>query len=90
MNEKKPFVYTYTSPERKKGQPVSSGPEQGGRPGLKPVIRAVLWGLASCLLFGLGLACVLSWQLYIPGIICGLFGIAGMAAAPALYNGWSR
>jgi len=93
MSEEKSFTYTYTSTERRN---TSLQPAEGSvrkeentdedHGGTGRVVKAVLWGTGSCLLFGLGLSCVLEWAAYSPGIVCGALGIAGMAAVPAVYK----
>ena len=91
MSEKKPFSYTYVSPERKTALP---GDKHGGDKGRKlhgrPLLRAVLWGTGNCLLFGFGLTCVLEWSMFTAGILCGILGIAGMAVSPVLFRKWYR
>ena len=93
MSEEKSFAYTYTSPERRSvsSQSTESPVQEEENSAVKHggtgrVVKAVLWGTGSCLLFGLGLSCVLEWAAYIPGIACGALGIAGMAAVPTVYK----
>ena len=52
----------------------------------RATLQAVLIGLAGMLVFGGGLAMVLSLNLMVPGIVVGCIGIAVMAAMPALYG----
>ena len=52
----------------------------------RATLQAVLIGLAGMLVFGAGLAMVLSLNLMVPGIVIGCIGIAVMAAMPALYG----
>ena len=83
MNDNHSFEYTYSSPKRE------------FQPALVPVDReagswllwAVLLGVASCLLFGLGMAFILHWNILSLGILFGLLGIIGMAFAPVFYSG---
>ncbi len=85
MEEEKTFEFTYSASERRNSaSQKEEGPEDSSK---KKALRfAVLWGIGSCLLFGLGLTFVLEWIRYFPGICCGLLGMAGMAATPALYQ----
>ena len=86
MSEKKRFEYTYASPERKvKAEPLPH-PEILQAGSRKPVLISILLGTASCLIFGLGLTCVLEWQSLIPGCVLGALGIAGMSVGPAFYR----
>ena len=54
-----------------------------GRPGM---IAAIAVGLTGVLIFGLGMSCVMAWNLMIPGVLLGLLGFAGVALALPLYN----
>ena len=54
-----------------------------GRPGM---VAAIGVGLAGVLLFGLGMSCIMVWNLLLPGVLLGLLGFAGVAAALPLYN----
>jgi hypothetical protein len=42
--------------------------------------------VAGTLVFGAGLSMVLAWNWMVPGIVIGCFGIAVMAAMPAVYE----
>ena len=55
------------------------------RPG---TIASIIVGTAGALLMGLGMSCTMVWseQYFVPGIIIGLIGIAGICAAYPLYN----
>ena len=48
---------------------------------------SVVMGVAGCLLMGVGMCCSMVWmqQWFIPGIVIGLLGIAGVAAAYPVY-----
>ena len=51
-------------------------------------IAALMVGILSCLLFGIGMCCTMVWadRMFIPGIVIGVLGIAGMIAAYPLYT----
>lgn len=53
------------------------------KPGM---IIAVTLGVISTLIMGTGMCCVMKWNLFLPGILIGIVGIAGMAAAYPLYQ----
>lgn len=55
------------------------------RPG---TIVALIAGIISTLLFGVGMCCVMVWReaLFIPGIIIGVLGLSGVSAAYPLYT----
>ena len=52
----------------------------------RATIQSVLFGVGGVLVFGAGLAMVLSLNIMIPGIIIGCVGIGVMASMPALYG----
>lgn len=54
----------------------------------KGTIAALTLGILSALLLGLGMACTLVWagKWFIPGIVIGVVGIAGMVSAYPLYK----
>ena len=54
----------------------------------KGTIVSIIVGLAGCLIMGTGMCCSMVWMgsLFIPGIIIGMIGILGVAAAYPLYN----
>ena len=53
------------------------------RPGL---ISSLTAGIAGTLVFGLGLSCILVWNMMVMGIIIGLVGLVCIAAAYPLYS----
>ena len=53
------------------------------RPGL---IVSLTAGVVGTLVFGLGLSCVTVWNMMFSGIIIGLVGLVGIAAAYPLYS----
>lgn len=48
-------------------------------------IAALLVGIAGTLVMGTGMCCCMVWMLFIPGILIGFMGIAGICAAYPLY-----
>lgn len=51
-----------------------------------PSSAAIATGTVGLLIFGLGLTCILEWQLSALGIILGVIGIVPIALACPLYN----
>lgn len=54
----------------------------------KGTTAALIVGIASCLLMGVGMCCTMVWSdvWFVPGIFIGLLGIAGMSAAYPVYD----
>ena len=52
-------------------------------PGL---IASMALGIASVLIFGVGMCCFLVWDSFIPGALLCVAGVVGMLAAPWLYH----
>lgn len=52
----------------------------------KSSLVSLILGIISALVLGVGMCCCLVWELFIPGIIIGVIGIAGVALAYPLYN----
>ncbi|MGM9538034.1 MAG: hypothetical protein ACI3VN_06850 [Candidatus Onthomonas sp.] len=92
--EKKPFTYTYSAqqreeiehirkkylpPEEDKMARLRRLDESASRPGR---IVSILVGTVSTLVFGFGMSCTMVWaEYFVPGIVIGLIGMAGMACA---------
>ena len=58
------------------------------RPG---TIVSIIVGTISTLIFGVGMCCVLVWtDLFVPGIVIGLVGLAGVGSAYPLYIFFSK
>ena len=53
----------------------------------KGTIISVTVGIISCLIMGIGMCCTMVWSdtWFLPGVIIGIFGIAGVAMAYPLY-----
>ena len=43
-------------------------------------------GIASALVFGVGMCCFLVWRLWVPGALLCVAGVIGMLVAPVLYR----
>lgn len=54
----------------------------------KGAVLSIVMGVMGCLLLGVGMCCTMVWmeQLFIPGIIIGLIGIAAVAVCYPLYT----
>lgn len=52
------------------------------------MIASLTVGVISMLLLGFGMCCTLVWAetLFVPGILIGVLGMGGMAAAPSVYR----
>jgi len=51
----------------------------------KATMASLAVGIVSALILGVGMCCCLVWNLFVLGIIIGVVGIAGVAAAYPLY-----
>lgn len=100
QNEKETFHFTYSAKQqeevkniRKKYLPreadkmeqllkLDRGVTQKG------TTAAIIVGIIGALILGIGMCCAMVWMgdLFIPGIIIGLIGIAVVSAAYPLYN----
>jgi hypothetical protein len=99
-NSKGTFRYTYSAKEQEeiekirqkyipkeenKMEQLRKLDESSTKPG---TIAALALGIVSALLLGVGMCCTMVWadRYFVPGIVVGLLGIAGMIAAYPLYN----
>lgn len=59
--------------------------ESAAKPGM---IAALILGIIGALILGIGMCCTMVWAetMFIPGIIIGVIGIAGISAAYPLYT----
>ena len=99
-NKSEMFEYTYSAKQqeeirdiRKKYLPKEEDKMQQLRrldrsATKKGTAVSIAVGVISCLILGVGMCCTMVWTdvLFIPGIIIGLIGIAGVAAAYPIYN----
>ena len=99
-NKKETFEYTYSSKQqeeiesiRKKYLPkqedkmeqIRKLDQMVTRPG---TILGLLFGIVGCLIFGVGMCCVLVWGdiLFLPGIVVGILGMCMMGIAYPVYQ----
>lgn len=102
-NDKGSFSYTYSATQqdevrriRQKYQP----PEQDKMERLRKLdqsatragkIASLILGVLSTLVLGTGMCCTMVWTAYfVPGIVIGLIGMAGMGAAFPVYTAVTR
>ena len=100
MNEKGSFEYSYSAKEQEEIRKIREKyiPKEAdkmeqlrrldagaAKPGM---IAAITLGVVSALILGVGMCCVMEWadRLFVPGIIIGLVGMAGMLLAYPLYT----
>lgn len=99
-DKKETFQYTYSAKQqaeinsiREKYLPRAESKlerlrkldQSSTRPG---TVAALLLGVVGLTLFGVGMCCTMVWadRLFIPGIVIGLLGIAGICGAYPLYG----
>ena len=76
--------YIPNSPEEDKMEQLQRLDKSATKPGL---IVSLTVGIISTFIFGFGMCCTMVWSsaLFIPGIVIGIVGIAGICAAYPLY-----
>lgn len=98
--DKETFQFTYSAKEQEEIKNIRKkyiAPEEDKMEQLrrldasvsqKGTVAALIVGIIGTLLLGIGMCCCMVWQreLFIPGIIIGVIGIAVLAAAYPLYN----
>lgn len=98
-NQEKPFRYTYSATERSEVESIRKKylPKEEDKMeqlrrldasvGKKGMVISLIVGIVGCLVMGLGMCCCIVWGgvWFIPGIIIGLTGIAGVALAYPVY-----
>ena len=98
-NKKESFQYTYSATRQAEIEQIRKKylPQQEDKMDQlrrldqsatkKGTVASIALGILGCLLMGLGMCCSMVWaeQLFIPGILIGLIGIAAIAAAYPLY-----
>lgn len=100
MNNDNTFEYTYSAKEREELLKIREKYLPKGESKLDQLRRldasvtkkgtaaALTLGIISCLVLGTGMSCCLVWAgaLFVPGILVGLLGIAGICMAYPLYT----
>ncbi|HIR52335.1 MAG TPA: hypothetical protein IAB39_02890 [Candidatus Onthovicinus excrementipullorum] len=98
-NKKEVFQYTYSAKRQEEIQNIRKKylPEEEDKmerlrrldrgTTKKGTIISIMVGVVGCLLLGVGMCCTMIWaqQWFIPGILIGIVGIVGIAAAYPLY-----
>ena len=98
------FTYTYSAKQQEEIEKIRRKylpPEENKMEQLRRLDRSatkkgtrvsIAVGVVSALLMGVGMCCFMVWMgvWFIPGIVIGLIGIAGVAAAYPLYNRITR
>lgn len=99
-NEKNSFNYTYSAKEQAEIKKIREkyAPKEADKMDRlraldnsateKATIASLIVGIIGALILGTGMSCALVWQgmLFVPGIIIGLIGIAGVVAAYPIYT----
>ena len=83
QEEIKSIRQKYIAHEEDKMSQLRKLDESVTRPG---TILGILVGIIGTLVFGLGMTCVLEWQLIVLGCIFGIIGCVGIALAYPLYK----
>lgn len=84
QEEVKNIRQKYVPHEESKLEQLRKLDEGAKKPG---ATAAIALGTVSTLIMGVGMSCTMVWQnLFIPGIIIGIIGIAGVAMAYPLFN----
>lgn len=85
QSEIKKIREKYIPKEENKMEQLRRLDESATTPGM---IAALLVGTIGALVLGVGMCCTMVWMgdLFIPGIIIGMIGIAGVASAYPLYS----
>jgi len=98
-NKNETFTYTYSAKQQEeikrirqkyipreedKMEQLRRLDQSATKPGM---IAALALGIVSSLILGVGMTCVMVWtDFFVPGIVVGVIGIAGVALAYPLYN----
>lgn len=84
QEEVKRIRQKYIPPEADKLEQLRRLDESATRPGM---IASLAVGIVSALILGVGMCCTMVWtQFFVPGIVIGVVGIAGVCAAYPLYT----
>lgn len=104
MEEKEKFTYTYSAKQQEEIERIRRKylpPEENKMEQLRRLDKSatkkgtavsITLGVISTLLLGVGMCCTMVWMenLFVPGIVIGIAGIAGIAAAYPLYRRITR
>ncbi len=100
MAEKEIFEYTYSAPQRSEVQKIRAKylPKEVTKLDQLRALDAgvtrrgtavsLVHGILYSLILGLGMSCCMVWagKLFLPGIVIGCIGLAGIAASYPIYN----
>ena len=100
MAEKEVFVYTYSAPQQSEVQKIREKylPKEVTKMDQLRAMDAgvtkrgtavsLVHGILYSLILGLGMSCCMVWagSLFLPGIVIGCIGLAGVAATYPIYN----
>ena len=100
MAEKEVFEYTYSAPRQSEVQKIREKylPKEATKLDQLRALDAgvtrrgtavsLVHGIVYALVLGLGMSCCLVWAgiLFVPGIVIGCIGLAGVAATYPIYN----
>lgn len=98
MSEKEKFVYNYSAKQQEEIEAIRSKyveQQETKFQKLKKLdnqvsrqanIISISLGIIWTLIFGLGLCCVLKWDLYIIGSVIGIIGLIGMGVNVPLHH----
>ena len=101
-DQKEIFTYTYSAKEQEeikkiRGKYTPPAKEETPMERLRRLdesatkgaaVVSLIIGILSTLVLGIGMSCVMVWgeKLFIPGVVIGIIGIAGVIAAYPIYN----
>lgn len=84
QEEVKRIRQKYIPPEEDRLEQLRRLDESATRPGR---IASIAVGVVSALVLGVGMCCTMVWtQFFVPGIVIGVIGIAGVCAAYPIYT----
>ena len=100
MAEKEIFEYTYSAPQRSEVQKIRAKylPKEVTKLDQLRALDAgvtrrgtavsLVHGILYSLILGLGMSCCMVWagKLFLPGVVIGCIGLAGVAATYPIYN----
>lgn len=96
-NKEAEFQYSYSAKEQEEIKKIRSryeAPKEDKMAYLrrldegatrKGTLISIVLGVIGTLIFGVGMCCVLVWQVSVPGIVIGMIGIAALSVAYPVY-----